>query len=76
MEKPKPPGNLLTSILQGLESRDPIVINAWLETLINIIPSLSEETIYKQVNTIFIFIFYNTLRKSFRFCQLHYQSLL
>lgn len=43
------PVNLLPTILQGLESRDPIVVNAWLETLIDVLPSLSENIIRNEV---------------------------
>lgn len=49
MEKPKAPPNLLQAVLQGIESRDLIVVNAWLETLLAVIPTLSEESIRKEV---------------------------
>lgn len=49
LNKPKAPPNLLTAVLQGIESRDLIVVNAWLETLIAVIPTLQEESIRKEI---------------------------
>nr|CAI5835735.1 unnamed protein product [Callosobruchus analis] len=41
--------NLLRPILQGIESRDLIVSNAWLETLLSVIISLNEATVKSEV---------------------------
>lgn len=38
----KVPLNLLNAVLQGIESRDPIICNAWTETLLHAIPTLND----------------------------------
>lgn len=48
MEK-QVPVNLLHAVLQGIESRDPIVANAWMETLLAIIPVLTEMQLKNEV---------------------------
>lgn len=44
------PVNVIPNILQGLELRDPIVVNAWLEVLIDVMASIPEDVIRKDVN--------------------------
>ncbi|CAH1979733.1 unnamed protein product [Acanthoscelides obtectus] len=41
--------NLMRPILQGIESRDLIVSNAWLETLLSVIVALNEATVKNEV---------------------------
>lgn len=48
MEK-KLPVNLLHVVLQGIDSRDPIIANAWLETLIRVVPTLTDVQIKNEV---------------------------
>lgn len=45
----KIPVNLLHIVLQGIDSRDPIVANAWMETLIRVIPTLTETQVKNEV---------------------------
>lgn len=49
MEK-KVPINLLHVVLQGIDSRDPIIANAWLETLMKVIPTLTDVQIKNEVS--------------------------
>lgn len=46
----KIPMNLLHVVLQGIDSRDPIVANAWLDTLVKVIPTLSDVQIKNEVH--------------------------
>ncbi|CAH1119724.1 unnamed protein product [Phaedon cochleariae] len=41
--------NLMRPVLQGIESKDPIVSNAWIETLLAVIPSLSDGVLKNDV---------------------------
>lgn len=43
------PLNLTVAVMQGTESKDPVVANAWTETLLSVIPVLSIEQIQTQV---------------------------
>ncbi|KAF7282801.1 hypothetical protein GWI33_001948 [Rhynchophorus ferrugineus] len=43
------PANLIPQVLQGLEHKDPIIANAWMETLLSIIPILKESTIKHEI---------------------------
>ncbi|XP_050303781.1 serine/threonine-protein phosphatase 4 regulatory subunit 4-like isoform X2 [Anthonomus grandis grandis] len=43
------PVNLVPQILQGLENRDPIIANAWMDTLLAVIPVLKEHIIKNEV---------------------------
>ncbi|KAL3285403.1 hypothetical protein HHI36_019507 [Cryptolaemus montrouzieri] len=45
----KVPVNLLSSILQGIDSRDPLVATTWIETLLEVINHLSEIQIRSDV---------------------------
>lgn len=45
----KVPLNLLGTILQGTESRDPMVSNAWIDSLLHVIPTLNETQIKTEV---------------------------
>lgn len=47
----KVPINLLHVVLQGIDSRDPIVANAWLDTLVKVIPTLTEVQIKNEVSS-------------------------
>lgn len=51
MEK-KVPVNLLHVVLQGIDSRDPIIANAWLETLVKVVPTLTDVQIKNEVTII------------------------
>lgn len=52
--------NLLRPVLQGIESRDPIIANAWIDTLLAVIQNLSQFTLMNEVMVISITItFYN-----------------
>lgn len=42
-------GNLTPIVLQGIESKDPVVSNAWVETLLDIIRYLSIRTVQAEV---------------------------
>lgn len=53
MEK-KVPVNLLHVVLQGIDSRDPIIANAWLETLVKVVPTLTDVQIKNEVIIIWI----------------------
>lgn len=50
-------GNLTPIILQGLESKDPVVANAWLEALLEIIHCLPIRTLQAEVSLFNCFIF-------------------
>ncbi|XP_018567757.1 serine/threonine-protein phosphatase 4 regulatory subunit 4 isoform X2 [Anoplophora glabripennis] len=41
--------NLLRPVLQGIESKDPLVSNAWIETLLSVILNLSDTSIKREV---------------------------
>lgn len=41
--------NLLRPVLQGIDSKDPIIANAWIETLLAVIPNLSQLMISNDV---------------------------
>ncbi|XP_030746538.1 serine/threonine-protein phosphatase 4 regulatory subunit 4-like isoform X4 [Sitophilus oryzae] len=41
--------NLIPQILQGIENKDPIIANAWMETLLSVIPSLKENVIKHEI---------------------------
>lgn len=43
------PINLLKPVLQGIESKDPVVSSAWIDTLLAVIPTLSETAIRNDV---------------------------
>ncbi|KAK9891382.1 hypothetical protein WA026_014624 [Henosepilachna vigintioctopunctata] len=45
----KVPVNLLTSILQGIDSKDPLVATTWIETLLEVINYLTENQIKNEV---------------------------
>lgn len=42
--------NLLRPVLQGIDSKDPIISTAWIETLLAIIPNLSHSSLLDEVN--------------------------
>lgn len=63
LEKPKAPSNLLIAVLQGIESRDLIVVNAWLETLIAVIPTLNDDSIRKEVSWFLLIVICNNCLK-------------
>lgn len=61
-----PPTNLLTAVLQGVESKDPLVVSAWLETLLVIIPTLKEDKLRSEVGqNIYVYIHCNNFVKLF-----------
>lgn len=41
--------NLLRPVLQGIESKDPIIANAWIDTLLSVIQNLSQLTLTNEV---------------------------
>ncbi|CAH1124911.1 unnamed protein product [Ceutorhynchus assimilis] len=43
------PVNLVPQILQGIENRDPIIANAWMETLLEVIPVLKEAVVKNEI---------------------------
>ncbi|KAJ8938537.1 hypothetical protein NQ318_016907 [Aromia moschata] len=43
------PINLLRPMLQGIESKDPIVCNAWIDTLLAVIPTLPDSAVRNEV---------------------------
>lgn len=47
--------NLLRPILQGIDSKDPIIANAWIETLLVIIPNLNHPSLLNEVSINMIF---------------------
>lgn len=50
----KIPVNLLHVVLQGIDSRDPIIANAWLDTLVKVIPTLTDVQIKNEVSPMII----------------------
>lgn len=44
--------NLLRPVLQGIDSKDPIIANAWIETLLVVIPNLSQPMLLNEVSII------------------------
>lgn len=46
----KIPVNLLHVVVQGIDSRDPIIANAWLDTLVKVIPTLTDAQIKNEVS--------------------------
>lgn len=51
------PVNLLGAVIQGVDSRDPVVSAAWMDTLLSVIPLLSENVIKNEVRFLTSFIF-------------------
>ncbi|KAI4469357.1 protein phosphatase 4 regulatory subunit 4 ppp4r4 [Holotrichia oblita] len=43
------PVNLLGAVIQGVDSRDPVVSAAWMDTLLSVIPTLSESVIKNEI---------------------------
>ncbi|XP_066254685.1 serine/threonine-protein phosphatase 4 regulatory subunit 4-like [Euwallacea similis] len=43
------PVNLVPQVLQGIENRDPIIANAWMETLLAVIPLLKEQVLKNEI---------------------------
>lgn len=71
------PINVIPSILQGLESKDPVVVRAWLDMLVDVMGSIPEEVIRKEV----VLLYFHNVKKKiilvfYRFYQLHWQKLM
>ncbi|XP_066151407.1 serine/threonine-protein phosphatase 4 regulatory subunit 4-like [Euwallacea fornicatus] len=43
------PVNLVPQVLQGIENREPIIANAWMETLLSVIPLLKEQVLKNDI---------------------------
>lgn len=46
-------GNVIATVLQGLNSKDPVVSSAWLETLLEVLLLLPIRIVHSDVSTIF-----------------------
>lgn len=51
------PINLLRPVLQGIDNKDPIIANAWIDTLLSVIPNLSYHMVMNEVNTKKVYIY-------------------